>query len=384
MSIIPWIQNPAEILWWAEQTEINNADYKKESEKAKANLPKQKDELNKSLYWTNKSPEELDKFQQIINKVDELRLLPENSEKHSDELFEIAEILVEKELNETWEIPETVKPIISETSSKVTDILGEPEIKNDKWWIQWTKEKIQKRLWVENNDFEKQLSNKEGNISQASKIFFKEDQIWDYFQNPKAESSNSESLKTLWENLFEWDKIIDEDLNNILWNFVIETWKENLDTYSSDNPEVVNEALNNAFELQIEKVKDWKVNYKTETVENLKKEILNDDLSNPLEKLEKFKILKSEVNRSVWAISGKREKDTSWVEKIELKKNLDKLKEEYNKIKDNTDHVSKTRIEQIKKEAVKIKKELKKIDEPKSWEVIWGDELDKISWLKQN
>ena len=346
-------------------------------------LAKEEREKANEIFTSKKSPEELKKIQQIINKVEKLKLLQENSELNPDELFEMAEKII-KEESKKVEVPESAEPIVNETTTEVWSILEKSSFENNKWWVQWTKEKIQSNLDLDNNQLNQRLNNKEKNISEATEIFFTKDKISEYSQNPKSENSNTEELKELWESLVKWDKIVDEDLINILWNFIIETWEENLETYSLENPEAVNEALNNAFELQIELVKDWKVNYRTETVENLKKEILNDDLTNPLEKLKKFKELKTEINTSVWSIAWKREKATTWVEKKkQLQEQLKKLKLEYNKIKNNTDNNTDdvSKIKEIKEEAIKIYKLLK--EKPKSWEVMWGSDFDKISWVEK-
>jgi hypothetical protein len=140
--------------------------------------------------------------------------------------------------------------------------------------------------------------------------------------------------------------------------------------------------LNEAFELQIEKVIDWKVNYRTETVENLKNEILDDTLTNPLEKLEKFKKLKEEVNLSVWSIAKKREKSTNWVEKNKLKEQLENLKAEYKHKKENNT-LTENRKKEIIEEWNKIR-ELLNIEKPK-WDIdMWWDiKIEKISSEKE-
>ena len=236
-------------------------------------------------------------------------------------------------------------------------------------WVQGTKDKIQSNLGLDNNQLNEKLNNKEKNISQAKELLFKKEQINEYSQNPKSANSNTTSLEELWEWLIQWEKIVDKDLTDVLSNFIIETWKVNLEEYWSNNSEAIYEALNNAFELQIEKIKDWKVNYRTETVETLKKDILDDSKTNPLEKLEKFKDLKSEIDTSVWSISKKREKITIWEKK--LKEKQEKLKNEYKKLNKNPEK-NKEKINEIKKEAKEIDKLLKEKKEKKTWtETIW-------------
>jgi len=317
-----------------------------------------------SLNIWPQSPENWENFNDFKNRVSEFKkeLIENIIWKKSDKQENKEQIIEEKE------IPESVQPISTETIEKVWDILdNNNEIKTE--WIQGTKDKIQSNLGLDNKQLNEKLNNKEKNISQAKELLFKKEQINEYSQNPKSTTTNIINLETSWEWLFKWEKIVDKDLTDILSNFIIETWKENLEEYWMNNPEAINEALNNAFELQIEKIKDWKVNYRTETVETLKKDILDDDKTNPLEKLEKFKELKSEIDTSVWSLSKKREKATIWEKK--LKDKQEKLKNEYKKLNKNPG-TNKERINEIKKEAKEIDKLLKQKKEEKSWiETIW-------------
>lgn len=363
------------------QQEANkkNTEYEEKWKKYEENpdLAEQERKKANEVFTSKKSPEELKKIKQIVEKVEELENNPEYSEEHQDTLYEIATIMVE-ELENQEQIPESTKPVIEETTNQIWYIIENPnpEIENNKnkLWVEWVKEKIQSNLSLEPKQLQEKLNNKEKNIWQAKEIFFNKEQIWEYSQNPKSESSNSEILKNLWENIIKWEKIVDEDLTNILWNFVIEPWKESLKEYYLENPDIVEKALNNAFELQIELVKDWKVNYRTETVENLKNEILDDDKTNPLEKLQKFKELKAEVNTTIWSLAQKREKATTWVEKQKLQERKKELKAKYKKLNENPKK-NKDKINEITEEAIKIDKQLK--EKPKSWEVIsWWGKID--------
>jgi len=288
----------------------------------------------------------------------------------------------------TENIPESAEIIAKETTDNISNILENPE-ENNKWWIIWVEEKMQSNLSIEPEKLKERLSNKEKNISEWKEIFFTKDKISEYSQNTKSENNNTEQLKDLWENLIEWEKIVDEDLKNILWNFLIDTWEQTIEEYSLENPEDINEALNNAFELQIEKIKDWKVNYRTETVNNLKKEILNDDLTNPLEKIKKFKELKTEINTNIWSIAKKREKNTTWTEKVklELEKEKIELQKEYAKLNKNPKQ-NKEQLKKIVERAKNINKLLK--NKTKSWdakiaswnkkiETLWN--IEKSTWL---
>jgi len=320
-----------------------------------------------SLNIWPQSPENWENFNDFKNRVTEFKkeLIEGIIWKKSDKQENKEQIIEEKE------IPESAQPISTETTEKVWDILdnNNNEIKTE--WIQGTKDKIQSNLGLDNKQLNEKLNNKEKNISQAKELLFKKEQINEYSQNPKSTTTNTTNLEILWEWLIKWEKIVDKDLTDVLSNFVIKTWKENLEEYWINNPEAINEALNNAFELQIEKIKDWKVNYRTETVETLKKDILDNDKTNPLEKLEKFKELKSEIDTSVWSISKKREKATIWEKK--LKDKQEKLKNEYKELNKNPEE-NKERINEIKKEAKEIDKLLKQKKEEKSWiETIWLD-----------
>jgi len=317
-----------------------------------------------SLNIWPQSPENWENFNDFKNKVTEFKkeLIENIIWKNSDKQENKEQKIEEKE------IPESAQPISTETTEKVWDILdNNNEIKAE--WVQGTKDKIQSNLGLDNNQLNEKLNNKEKNISQAKELLFKKEQINEYSQNPKSANSNTTSLEELWEWLIQWEKIVDKDLTDVLSNFIIETWKVNLEEYWSNNSEAIYEALNNAFELQIEKIKDWKVNYRTETVETLKKDILDDSKTNPLEKLEKFKDLKSEIDTSVWSISKKREKITIWEKK--LKEKQEKLKNEYKKLNKNPEK-NKEKINEIKKEAKEIDKLLKEKKEKKTWtETIW-------------
>ena len=247
----------------------------------------------------------------------------------------------------------------------------------NKWWIESVEDKISARLNLEPKQLKKRLESttgREKNISQGKSIFFGKKQISKYSSNPKSESNNLDILKELWNNIIKNEKVVDTDLKNILWNFVIDTWKQNIENYALENPEECSKALNQAFELQIEKVKDWKVNYRIETVDNLQKEILNDDLTNPLEKLEKFKKLKAEVNTSIWSIAKKREKNTTWKEKTkkQLQEQKKQLQIEYKKLIKNPEQ-NKDKIKEIIEKAKKLEKQLKEKAKNNWIEKTWKD-----------
>lgn len=326
-----------------------------------------------SLIVWPQTPEKWENFTNFKNKVI----------KFKEELFD--NIISKKNTitnnPENWEeVPESAELLVEETSKKVWNIINIPKSKEginsitpNKWWIEWVKDKIQSNLSLEPKQLQEKLNNKEKNIWQATELFFNKKRIWEYSQIPKSESTNTESLKNLWENIIEWEKKVDEDLTNILWNFVIEPWNESLKEYYLKNPDIVNKALNNAFELQIEKIKEWKVNLKTE-VENLKNEILDDNKTNPLEKLQKFKELKTEVNTTIWSLAQKREKATTWVEKQKLQERQKQLQTEYKSLNKNPKK-NKDKINEISEEAIKIDKQLK--EKPKSWEVMsWWGKID--------
>ncbi len=366
---------------------------------------KDKDNITSRLiteYWKEKENfDYFDSLEKIIKSPDlSLTVWPQTPEKwenynnFKEKIIDFKEELYDKIISEEniitdnteihenqEEVPESAEPIVEKTTWNVKDILDNPKnqeniIENEnKWWVEWVKDKIQSNLDLEPNQLKEKLNNKKENISNAKEIFFSKEKLWEYSQNLQSETSNTESLKELWESLIQWEKIVDEDLVNILWNFVIETWEENISDYALENPEAVDEALNNAFELQIELVKDWKVNYRTETVENLKNEILDNDLTNPLEKLEKFKQLKAEVNTSIWSIAKKREKSTTWTEKQKLQEKQKQLQTKYKKLNKNPEQ-NKDKIKEIIEEAKNIEKQLK--EKPKSGEVMSWNKTDKI------
>ncbi|MDQ7022304.1 MAG: hypothetical protein Q9M97_02025 [Candidatus Gracilibacteria bacterium] len=98
--------------------------------------------------------------------------------------------------------------IVEETASDVGDILETTE-KSKKGGIEGTKDKISSRLDLDEKQINEKLNNtseREKNLGQAKEIFFGKEQILEYSDNLKSESSNFENLKELGDNIIKSDK----------------------------------------------------------------------------------------------------------------------------------------------------------------------------------
>jgi len=272
-----------------------------------------------------------------------------------------------KHNNSVENIPESAQPIVQSIKSKTGSILlntseketiKEKPKQENKTDIE---QKMQKNLGLESGkELWEKLYNTESrsnNLKQAKEIFFSPDKVKQY-------SSKNPKLEQFGEGIFEWEWM-DEDLREILWNFVINSETTNL---SDLDPKDTNEALNNAFDLEVAQLLEWKVNYKEETIIKLRKDMLSSD--NPLEKLQIFKNLKDVVNVSVGSLATKSEKlkkKTSW-EKEAITKKLKLLQKEF-----HSWNITPERKKQIRVDFNTLKEQLKTV---KSWEVMQWWKLD--------
>lgn len=292
---------------------------------------------------------------------------------------------IEKWQEDKIEIPKSAEPTTKETSEKVWDILDNTKNNSEQTW----KDKIQARLWLNDKQINKKLNTpaeREKNINNAKEIFFTKEKISEYIQSPETQLDDKNPLKNFWETIFKEWEIIDEDLQNILWNFIIENWDDDLKTYSLKNPELVNESLNDAFEIEIEKLLKWKNkdNYNSDAIEKIKNNILDDNITkNPLEKLQKFKELKLSLQTSIASKFSKTKKLLEKGNSKELKSEKNRLAKLYNNLKQNLEKIY------IKPSENKILKEIlenyKKVDEKiKWWDVMQWWKLDKTkTWVEK-
>ncbi len=208
--------------------------------------------------------------------------------------------------------------------------------------------------------------NRTNNIEQAKDLLFSEPQVKQY-------ANWNEKLAQFGEQVFEWWNV-HEELAEVLANFVI---LSDAKTPSDVESTQINEALNNAFNLEIAKEVEWKVNYKEETVSKMRSEILSND-TNPLEKFQKFLELRAEVQKSVWAIAKKTEKlkkstSTAAQKKEALQKRANELQAE---AQDKENPVTQERKKAIRQELVELKKQYAEVGK---WEVITWGEKDVVS-----
>ncbi len=207
--------------------------------------------------------------------------------------------------------------------------------------IYWKKEKKTKKskteainsryeanTWLTQEEVQEKLTDdteREKNKDKALKLFYNE---WSIKGIIKWTSTSEDAQKKL-EKFNSED--YQEDLQKIMWNFVTDVeWETLVDVFrdwewSEDSGKIL-ESLNLAFEMQINKVTEWKANYDTEIVDDLITELRDWD---PFEKLDIFEKIKSLVNTWEWKNSeksskvGKKINEWREKEKVSLEKRFD-------------------------------------------------------------
>ena len=383
MTIIPWIQNSAEVLWSRKQTEKNNTEYQKEQDKASNNLPKDNKNFNNTFY---KKPSNFSKL--FWETLKEFESNPEEIKKASlktwykkeewqsqeDFIDELAEKLIKLKI-------EKDENLVEEWQDKNTEWKIESAISQDK--VEFTRDKILSRLdmWDENkkNNISKNLDNPENrkeNFEKAKTIFFwKEQLIEDIKWNDSLLKFSGNIFKKEWNGV----KIVDDDLENILWNFVTNIEWINFSELDDWSQIEAKNVLNDCFELEINELLDWKNtnNYNTTAIEEMKSEILDDNIiKNPLEKLQKFKELKLSLQTSIASKFVKTEKLLKNKDTKQLKSERNTLAKLYNNLKNSLDKIF---VNTSKNKVLKnILENYKTIEKTiKWWEVMWWWEIEK-------
>jgi len=383
------------------QQEANkaNTEYEEKWKKYEENpdLAKQNMKKANETFTSKKSPEELDKFQKVLEEVENLKLIPENKDKHSDELFKIAEKIVEERewkenqqnSEEEIQIPESAEPITTKTTEKVWNILTSPkEVKVEK-----SKDKIDKNLlftpikpiidWLEanwyiqnNNEINKNLV--EGKV--IKKTLFEsvesnkelKENLWNYFEQKETMTPNTFEKSKFWTDIEKSNLKI----TTIWWlellmaeNYISipnkQTWKNNIE-----------EDISRTMDISLNKI--IKVNskdFRQANWELIKKIQDSWDIQTKYENLKELYKLDLKSDSKFFSKNDKLRK-----KKIETK--IEKLDKQYKDFWVTIDIKSQNKQMKVREEILKLKEQLEElnIEKPtKQWDAkTWWSEIDVI------
>jgi len=349
-------------------------------------LARQEREKANQTFTSTKPAEEIDKYKIILEEVEKLKLLPENEDKHSDELFEIAEKIVEeRELKENKQNPEEkIRENYENLTSEININNPENSVLNrlvESWKLtgetneiieinietNWTLDKDLKESITNKDDLSiientlKQIPENRDSIPVDNLYNFKKDfpELSDIAINwveakwikkwEEPESKEILAYRYIWENYIKiWDNPEDKDKN---YSTAIKTASANIlknNTIKDKDSIAFQQAILNIHWENKEKQFEWLTSL--------------------------IWIAEKEKNEN-WAIANKLKLKT----KPKLKEQLENLKAEYKvleKNKNNDIEYYNIRKKEIIKEWNKIQELLK--EKPKSWEVMWWTKLDKI------
>ena len=419
MSIIPWIQNKAEILWWAEQTEQENADYKKQQENAEKKLPEQKQELNNAFYpsassfsvkfWENLK--KLKNSENITLAIKETWYNKEEWQTQEDFIDELAERWANIQMeNEKWvekeskkpkqseentsekptkdiEAPESAEPIVNETTRKVWDILGNTEKKEsviDKnllfaplkplidwlesnWYIQKSSE-LKKRLnkW---KDIKKELVN---SIEWNKEL---KENITNYFEQKETITPKTFEKSKFWVD----SQTISLKIESVWWlellmaeNYISipnkKTWKNNIE---EDISRSMNISLNKILKVNSKEFKE--ANY--DLISKIQK---STNIESKYKNLSKLHDLDLKSDSKFFSKNDKLRK-----KKVETK--IATLEKKYKSFLVTMDIKKQNEQMKIREQIMELREQLLELNikKPKSWEVMWGSDFDKNpNWVE--